>query len=620
MPGSAKVPGMLLFAQRNLVAVALLAAACGGSPPKPAEAPPAPAGAALEPKEEAPDLSPVGAPAGLFAVGRWQRPLAQVDTLGNWLGVPGSVLNFVPERYEGLVQSVDGDAPVEFAAVLTRGKGSPVDWVASLGVKSLAQAVEEARALGAEVTPKAPGIVSVSMGRNQPTCAVALSLGRAPARLVCSSSERMLDAQLPFATRGLPTLPLGSRDLELELRLAPLREGYQKELASAPGFGSFFARQLELDSPRLDRATADAVKALIEEGVTLVSDVDVIALGGGLDASKGELTLDVDLRFRDQKSFVAGLLQDASREGAPPDGFFTLPASATSGGYSRGFDTARWTGLRSRLVELVDAFLEHDKVGRPSRDRARRFIDTYFELSGARSLASGPPSDGATGPGVVGYGLQLIENPSKPVIASLADANAFLADRQVRAMLAKRLSVPEKVLPKASLVPLQGPGIPAGTRALVLKLPKEFYDGMNQTLASKGLASKRSRGSEPDEMALVAVARGEGTVVATAGSTKELAKVLGDFLSGKGPTLKERAELLRFERMTASGAYFVTLAGLVTALAESTGNSALKSTGPASSTPVFFRYQVMKGTTRFGVVVPKGLFTGIQSLVPALMR
>jgi hypothetical protein len=610
---------MLLFAQRNLVAIALLTAACGGSP-KPAEAPKPPAaGSVLEPKEEAPDLSPVGAPAGLFVVGRFQRPLAQVDTLGNWLGVPGSVLNFVPERYEGLVQAVDGDAPVEFAAVLTRAKGNPVDWVASLGVKSLAQAVEQARALGAEVTPKAPGIVSVSMGRSQPSCAIALSLGRAPARLVCSSTERMLDAQLPFATRGLPTLPLGSRELELELRLAPIREGYQKELASAPGFGTFFARQLELDSPRLDRATADAVKALIEEGVTLVSDVDVVALGGSLDATKGELAFDVDLRFRDQKSFLAGLLQDASREGPPPDGFFTLPASATSGGYSRGFDTARWTGLRTRLAEIVDAFLEHEKVERPSRDRARRFIDTYFELSGARSLANGPPPNGATGPGVVGYSLQLIENPSKPVIASLADTSAFLADRKVRAMLAKRLSVPEKVLPKASLVPLQGPGVPAGTRALVLKLSKEFYDGLNQTLSSKGLASKRSRGVEPSEMVIVAVPRGEGTLVGTAASTKELAKILGDYLSGKSPTLKERPELLRFERMTASGAYFITLAGIVTALAESTGNSALKSAGPASNTPVFLRYQVMKGTTRFGVVVPKELFGGVQGLVPGLM-
>jgi hypothetical protein len=612
---------MLLLTQRNVFAVALLAAACGGSPPKPVEAPARPpAGSVLEPKAEAPDLSPVGAPAGLFVVGRFQRPLAQVDTLGNWLGVPGSVLNFVPERYEGLVQSVDGDAPVEFAAVLTRGKGNPVDWVASLGLKSLAQAVEQARTLGAEVTPKAPGVVSVSLGRSKPSCAIALSLGRAPARLVCSSSERMLDAQLPFATRGLPTLPLGSRDLELELRLAPIREGYQKELASAPGFGTFFARQLELDSPRLDRATADAMKALIEEGVTLVSDVDVVALGGGLDATKGELSLDVDLRFRDQKSFLAGLLQDASREGLPPDAFFTLPASATSGGYSRGFDTARWTGIRARLSEIVDAFLEHEKVGRPSRDRARRFIDTYFDLSGARSLANGPPSDGATGPGVVGYSLQLIENPSKPVIASLSDASAFLADRQVRAMLAKRLNVPEKVLPKASLVPLQGPGIPQGTRALVLKLSKEFYDGLNQTLSSKGLASRRSRGAEPNEMVIVAVARGEGTVVGTAASVKELAKVLGDYLSGKSPSLKERPELLRFERMTASGAYFITLSGIVSALAESTGNSALKSTGPASNTPVFLRYQVTKGVTRFGIIVPKGLFAGVQGMVPALMR
>lgn len=612
---------MLLSAKQNVVAFALLAAACGGGAKKPAEGPvSAPASSVLEPKEEAPDLSPVGAPAGLFAVGRWQKPLAHVDTLGGWLGIPGRVLDFVPERYEGIVQALDGDAPIEFAAVLTRGKGAPVDWVASIGVKSLAQAVEEARAQGAEVEQRAPGIVSVGFGRRQPSCAVALSLGRAPARLVCSSNDRMLEAQLPFATRGLPTLPLGTRHLEFEVRLAPLREGYQKELAGAPGFATFFARQLELDAPRFDRAVSDSVKALAEEALTLLSDIDVIALGGNVDQTKGELALDIDLRFRDQKSLIAAMLQDGSRQGPPPAGFFTLPASATSGGYSGGFDAARWAGVRTRLAELVDAFLEHDKVGKAARDRARRIIDVYFGLTGARSVASGPPGDGSSGTGIAGYTLQLLENPSKPVIDSIVDMNVLLGDRQVRAMMAKRLGVPEKSLPKASLVPLRGPGIPAGTRALVVKLPKDFYDGLNKTLSAKMLASSKSRGGEPPQLALVAAPRGEGTVVGVAGSTAELSKVLGDFLSGKTPTLKERPELLRFERMSVAGGYFITLGGLVAALADSTNNPALKAAGPSANAPLIVRYETQKGMTRIGVTVPKELFRGVQALVPALMK
>lgn len=615
------VPGMLLSAKRNVVAFALLAAACGGSKATtPAKAPDAaPPPSVLEPKEAAPDLSPVGAPPGLFAVGRWQRPFAQVDTLGGWLGIPGRVLDFIPERYDGIVQAIDGDAPVEFAAVLTRGQGAPVDWVASLGLKSLSQAVEEARAHGAEVEQKAPGVVALGFGRRQPSCAVALALGRAPARLVCSSNERMLAAQLPFATRGLPTLPLGGRDLEVELRLAPLREGFQKELAGAPGYASFFARQLEIDAPRFDRAVADAVKALAEEAVTLVSDVDVIALGGSLDRTKGELALDVDVRLREQKSLIAGVLQDASGQGPPPASFFTLPASATSGGFTGGFDNARWAGPRARVTEIVDAFLEHEKIGKASRDRARRIAELYFELSGQRSMASGPAPDGSSGLGAAGYTLQIFQHPAKPLVDTLADVNALLGDRQVRAMMAKRLSVPEKSLPKASLVPLRGAGVPAGTRALVVKLPKDFYDGLNATLSAKMLASKK-RGAEPPELAFVAVPRGEGTVVGMAATTTELGKVLGDFLSGKGVTLKERAELLPLERMTTSGAYFITLGAMVAALAESTGNTALKATGPAANAPIFMRYEVQKGTTRFGVTVPRGVFTGVQALVPALIR
>jgi hypothetical protein len=611
---------MLLSANRNTFAIALLAAACGGGS-KPAETPgAAPAAPVLAPKEAAPDLSPVGAPAGLFAVGRWQRPLSQVDTLGGWLGIPGRVLDFVPERYAGVVQTIDGEAPIEFAAVLTRGKGDPVDWVASVGLKSLAQAVEEARAHGADVEPKAPGIVGIGFGRHQPSCAVALSLGRAPARLVCSSNDRMLDAQLPFATRGLPTLSLGTRDLELALRLAPLREGYQKELAGASSFATFFARQLEIDAPRFDRAVADAVKGLADELLTLASDVDVIALGGNLDATKAELTLDIDLKFRDQKSLIASVLQDGSRQGPPPPSFFTLPASATSGGYSGGFDKARWTGVRTRLAEIVDAYLEHEKVGKPSRDRARRIVDTYFEVAGARAMASGPPSDGSTGPGAVGYTLQILDTPPKAVTDSMVDMNALLGDRQVRAMLAKRLGIPDGSLPKASLVALKGPGIPANTRALVVKLPQDFYDGLNKALAAKMLGSKKDRrGGEPQELALVAVPHGEGSVIGMAARPAELSKVLGEFLSGKAPTLKDRPELQRLSQLTAAGGYFITLGGIVAALAEK-GNSPLTSTGPAANAPVFLRYEVMKGTTGFGVTVPKGLFAGVQALVPALLR
>jgi hypothetical protein len=608
---------MVLSARGSVLAFALSVAACGGGAPKPAEAPVATsAPSASEPVEPAPDLSPVGAPPGLFAVGRWQKPLVHVDTIGNWLGIPGHVLNFVPDRYQGLVAAIDADAPIEFAAVLTRAKGAPVDWVASIGLKSLAQAVEEARAQGADVAPKAPGIVSVKLGRMGPSCAAALSLGKAPARLVCSSSDRMLDAQLPFATRGLPTMAFGSRDLELEFRLAPLREGYQKELAGASAFATFLARQLEIDAPRVDRATSDAVKGLAEELLTLAEDIDVIALGGGVDATKGELVLDFDFKFRDQKSVVAGLLQDASRQGPPPESFFALPASAESGGYSHGFDKTRFTGVRTRIAEVVDALLEHEKVGRPARDRARRVLDTYFDSTGARSLATGP----ASADGIAAWNLQIIDGPPKPFVDMIADLNGLVGDRQVRAALAKRSGIPDKALPKASMVPLRGPGVPAGTRALVLKFPKAFYDGLQKLFASKGLGSKKDRGVEPPEIAIAAAPRGTGTVVVAAASAAEASKALGDFLSGKSPTLRERAELIRFERTNAAGGYFVTLAGMVAAIAQNTGNSAMKASGPSASAPLFVTYEISKGVTRFRMVAPKALFGGLQALVPALIR
>jgi hypothetical protein len=362
------------------------------------------------------------------------------------------------------------------------------------------------------------------------------------------------------------------------------------------------------------------VKALAEELVTLATDVETIAAGGSVDRAKDELAFDFDLRFRDQRSFVAGILQDGSRQGPPPAGFFTLPASAQSGAFSQGFDVTRWTGAKSRVSEIVDAFLEHDSVGRPARDRARRIIDTYFGLGGARSVANGPSPRAEAGSDVVGYTLQVIENPSKPVLDSLADMNALVGDRQVRKMLAKRLGIAEKSLPKASFAPLKGPGVPPGTRALVLKLPKEFYEGLLKSFASKLPGSSRLRGDEPPELVMAAVARGEGTAVVTAATPGDAALVLGDFLSGKAPTLRERPELLRFERMNALGGYFITLAGIMTSLAQSGGPAVPKDAGLPGHTPLFVRLEAQKGMARFGVTVPKEMLAEARVLLPALIR
>ncbi|MGC4089904.1 MAG: hypothetical protein QM756_18855 [Polyangiaceae bacterium] len=241
---------------------------------------------ALQPSPKS-NLSPVAAPDDLIAVGRLARPRALFETLANWCGFPVHVSDLLPSEVRVLNDVVAWDAPVEVAAVLDRHsseKVPPPEYVVSVGLTSLTKVLSAAKDKGFEATRVSSSVYRVPLS-DEVFCAVAAAAGAAPVRLVCSASWQNVEDLLPYATRGLPREDFAGQDLYLALRPAPLQRRYGQEIGALPLFVGIGLRQIQSDSPRLDRALADAAYGLAGELKTLAMQLD------GFESPRASTTL-----------------------------------------------------------------------------------------------------------------------------------------------------------------------------------------------------------------------------------------------------------------------------------------------------------------------------------------
>ncbi len=559
----------------------------------------------------------MAAPPGLFATGRLGHPLTTLSRLGAWAGLPIPPSALLPPVAADFEKVIEAQSPLE-AALVVGGEHSPreIGAVVSLGLTSFAGAVEEARAHGLVLHKLAPGVMKLEGTEDEP-CAVAVALGKAPARLVCAPTDGDLERLLPFATRGLPMLDLGARDLEIAVKAAPLRDAYRSRLAGLRMLSGFLVRRWALDAPRFDRALADALDSLADELVLLVDDLDSVTLGGVVDEGKGQLRLELAVALADQRSFSARLVGDfAKHRGTAPDVFFGLPGDAQGARYSRGLDVQAWAAVRTSLADVVDAYLEQKGIDRAARTRVGRLIGLYFDLGGGVQASAHGPVPGND----EGYSLGVVDLPAKRLSDALSDLSALLSDRKVRAFAATLLGVDEKALPTAKLVPLAGAGIPRGTRGLTFNVPKELAkqlgSGLTFAQSSAGLASGGSH--------TVAVApRGDGAVFCSAATPDAVAERLSAFLAGRGPTLADRPELASFRDLMAQSAMFETPEGLIASVAQSLGKHKRgPAVGPAGTLPIVLRFDAtpspLAGT--FILTVPRDAFHAIPALVAVLLQ
>jgi hypothetical protein len=600
---------------------------CGGAPaqPPPKVAPrPAPK---PQPVVEVADLSPVVRPDTVFVAGRVKRPTALTDTVAHWAGVPLGLRDVLPFAAQDLDSALVWDAPVELAVALAPSGGrGVVEAGISLGLSGTEQALAIARKQGYEVKRLGPEIYGIG-GTRHFTCAVAPALGSTPARLVCAHRSAELEDLLPYMTRGLPSEPLGQRDLEVELKVEPLRKRFATELGSARLFAGFLVRELAQDAPRFDTALSDAAFGLADELVAVVRDVDSVRLEGTVDDKKREVDVELSLVLGDKKSWSAGMLADrALQVGGAPEAFFNLPGDAAVASFQLSHQPSVFDKVSSALVELGDAYLEHKKVGKATRERVARLIQGYFAWDGLAVSAEGhgsalPPAKGGKPSPPRDWQVMQAEHVPPALRTALADVAAVLSDRELRAVLARALDADEKELPTAKLVPLRGPGVPARSQALVISAPSELGPLVGRSF---GLGGKGRRQAGASERVVTLVPRGSGAVFAIAESTPELAARVAQALSSKGSTLATRAELAPLRSFRANNAGFVTLLGLLGGtLGRGISNPEEVASGLPNHArvPIFLEATVEQGAGLKAIAratIPAGVFEDLPGLLPVL--
>jgi hypothetical protein len=552
--------------------------ACGGTASNTPAAAPAPAvSAAPVSKEEPPDLAPVAAPAELVAIARFKKPETAVETVSAWANFPVKVHDVLPSEMRGLEQVVAWDAPLEFAMALDplgEGKVPEPLSVLSIGLTSLDGALDFARSQGQSVRRLRSGVYRIGDSEDV-ACAVGLAVGSAPARLVCGHRAHDIDGLFNYATRGLPTEPMQNLDFQLELRLDPVKKKYGAELGSARLFGGFLLREVQMDNPRFDRALSDAAYGLIDETLAFVHDLDKVRLDANVDSAKNLINVRQDTQFSGQQSWLVQAAAETVPLSAPPPAeFWQLPADAASASYSVGWKPGRLKPLGRALGELLDAYLDAEKVPAGLRAQSSKALEGLFDLSSNAVRADGALTDVPSDPLLAAdyrfFGWQVNELPgdAKPVLAVFDGLTAALGSRDLAQILKKRAQISEAMWPKFSTHAVNVKGFKPGAKAYRVDVPRGMIEQavkgqspMVQDFAA-ALAAPLPKGKllvKSVPMSFIVASDGAHTFIAASADEKLLIKRLESLKDPKAPVLQSREGLDRLKGSAHVGGGFWSL-------------------------------------------------------------
>ncbi len=609
----------------------VLMVGCGGSKPPPAKTGvPEAKETPREPLEEPIDLSPVKAPSDLVLLGRFARPLTVVDGVARWAGLPMSVRQLLPPDVSWVAPIVAWDAPIQAAGVIDAKKGMPeLVWVVSVGLTSVDAAVAALRDHGHALHRVAPGIFQVA--GEDPSCAIAAARGQAPARLVCSENLRNVEQLLPYATRGLPDVPGGKSDLEVEFVAEPLQRMFAQQLSSLTFLSGFVIRELSIDHAGFDRALADAVYGLAGELQVLAVEIDRVRVDGKFDETGNVLDLGFALKLRADKSWTGQLLSEAAQRSSPaPDTFWQLPESATGASYANSVSPERLKVIARTLADLADGYLDKEKVGRAARDRVKASITDLLSLSGTVAQAQGQagpmPKDPTLEQRVaqaIGWEIMVADAPAEPFLRAYRDLHQVLGDRDLRKLAARLLDVDVKVLPTSTEKAFTGKGVPPGGRVFTIAAPPALIEKFADNALDGAAKDKKTS----IKLVWAIVPDGKRTLMALAPDEKTAAERIAAFKSGKEPTLAARQELgsLRTAKAFASG--FTSLSALSSELASMSKRDGLDSQRLLDGLPHHGRSPILTNvivergdgpTLRLQFTVPRAAIEDVAGLAPSL--
>lgn len=586
----------------------------------------------------APDLTPVQAPADLVAYGRLANPGSLIDTTTAWAKLPIDVRAMMQKNEPEVARLLVLDAPVEFAVALDpQGRGDfPQPFaVVSIGMSNVEGTAEFAKQQGASVRMVGPGIYRIEKGRG-PSCAVASAIGKAPARLVCGDRPEDIDALLPYATRGLSNENMGNADLHIELRGEPFRTRYSRELRQLKTLATpFVLREMSLDSPRFDRALADAVHGLADEILALADDVDRMAVDAWVKQDSGVIDATVSLKFKGQTSWtVQTMVETAKRAKGVPASFWQLPKDSDLATYGSGANSKRYEPIRRTLGELVDGALEHERIPRKVREQIGELLQEMWNTEGAMAYAHGELPNAQLGADAgmrervrsqIGWYVAAVdEKPSK--YKSYFDKIVKLYnDAQLRNLLDKRMHVKKADLPKLAQRGGRG-GLPAGSTIYELTLPAKMFE-MDMSPMGGGKAARKA--ATPLRIFLVLMPDGERTWFGFSTEEKVLTEKLLSAKKGEN-TLASRSGLSDLKSKTGVSGGFFTIGsfvkGMLSGMAEYRGGGGnpaqvISAMPHHGETPMLMWTSVSSGanpTLSWSLRVPKAIVEDVAAVAPAM--
>gem|GEM_PF-6539381 len=589
--------------------------ACG---PKPeAKLPPRPVEAApIAAVAEAPDLSPVVRPAEIVVVGRIARPRLLAETLTKWSSLPVRVEDMMPKQARVLSGAVLWEAPVEMLVALDafgEGKLPPPLIIGSVGLKSVDAALSAADALQMSTRKVAPGIFRVGDFPDA-SCAIAVSLGQAPARLICGRGTKDVDALLPYATRGLPNEPQTGADFELTLDAKPIQAHYGHDVTALRLFAGVAQREIALDSPQFDRALQDAIYGGVDEVINLFNDLDQLRFEARLDAARNVLTGSAELRLKGDSSWTAGTIA-AMKPVAIPATVPRLPPGATLAGYNTTLPSERYAAIARIAGEMAEGVLTQQKLPEATRKRARHLIDSCFsKLPESFAFAMSPAQKDAIGYQHADTMLTRLSEPADRALGMYGDYFALVNDPAVKRWAKTKLQVDEKVWPKITKKSFKLAGFKAPATLFELTVDMRAVAAISDKVA-KAVENMLppADSKQLSRISIVVQPDGDFTYVLTGDDPKEMARVMAEHRKSE-PGIAF-AKPARNDKIIAAG--FLTLAYVARTIERRAKKpeigKAVASAPNHGETPIPFSTTVGAGSARVDWELPAAVLSDATS-------
>lgn len=336
-----------------------------------------------------PALEPVAAPDGVIARFRLANPQKLADGLLDAASIPFDLSQAI-KRMDGdatFLRAMDMTAPIEAAFVLNpEDPLNPSRFlsVGVVGVDDVLRLLEESK-LTVQEGPGGVHHFLVASG----TCAVGRSVGKSPARVVCSDRQGGLHQLLPYALRGFPNEKLSDADVYTQLDFKPVRTRYKKELDRLRLLASVFARQGHVGHAKFDRALTDAAIALADELTRVAQESDQFVLE--VRERGGHANIVARASFDGEASTLVQSLRAQNKlQASAPELFTQLPSAAAAGFYMRELPAESLDVWVSIVSDLLGGYAEHRGASVEFGKRLAQVVRHLSPQSRTHVQASGP--------------------------------------------------------------------------------------------------------------------------------------------------------------------------------------------------------------------------------------